>query len=161
MNNKVDNLIKYFIKLYENNVCIEGARSTFSKTVNEKTIDLRENEFKNQVTKFLIDSDGKTWVDPIDILIMSIESLEKIMILVNLKNCNKFTILWIMCMLNAKCMSSHDHEHKLSFEFLSNLGGFQLKDYIYFEKIILQKLDWRLEISDENYKRLYLIALGY
>ena len=63
-----------------------------------------------------------------------------------------------MCVLSAKYLSSHDHESELSIEFLSNLGGFQLGDYIYFEKIILKKLDWKLEIADSDYQRLVVIS---
>jgi hypothetical protein len=38
------------------------------------------------------------------------------------------------------------------------LAGFQIEDYIYFERIILKKLDWKLEISDSAYQRLVKIG---
>ncbi len=125
--------------------------------VNKKTIDIKEDEFKKIITQFATDQ-TTGWVNPVDILIMSINSIEKVKTQVNLKNCNKFAILWIMCLLNAKCISSFDHEHKLSMEFLSNLGGFQLEDYVYFEKTILKHLDWRLEVSNSDYERLINIS---
>jgi hypothetical protein len=144
MNAKIDNLIKYFVGLFHEN---DSKGTNFSRMVNKKTVDINENEFKKNIMQF-------SWVSPVDIMIMSINSIEKIKKQTNLKDCNKFTILWIMCLLSAKCVSSHDHESKMSIEFLANLGGFQLDDYIYFEKVLLQKLDWQLEISDSDYKRL-------
>ncbi len=156
MNAKIDNLIKYFIKLFGEN---KSKKTGLSRMVNKKTIDINEDDFKKFMTQsFKTDpsdqKDGKPWVNPVDILIMSINSIEKVKKQVNLQNCNKFAILWIMCLLSAKCISSHDHKNKMSLEFLSNLGGFQLEDYIYFEKTLLKHLDWKLEISNLDYKRL-------
>jgi len=153
MNKKIDNLVNYFVNYFAsiNHDVVKG--TNFSRVLNKKTIDLTENEFKAQITKFSSDSN---WVNPLDILIMSIVSIEKVSKQLNLKHCNKFTILWIMCLLNAKYVSSHDHE--ISLQFLSNLGGFQIEDYILFEKIILPKLDWRLEISPTDYGRLCDVA---
>jgi hypothetical protein len=156
MNGKINNLVSYFVSLFKPSE-IKG--TGFSRIVNKKTIDLKEDEFKKQLFKFSEDP-KKEWVNPIDILIMSINSIEKVIKQVNLQDCNKFSILWIMCLLNAKYMSSHDHEHRISLEFLSNLGGFELKDYIYFEQVLLKKLDWRLEISKTDYERLSNISNG-
>lgn len=150
-NAKINNLVRYFTGLFGNTE-IKG--TGFSRMLNKKTVDLKEDEFKKQIFKFSEDS----WVNPVDILIMSINSIEKILKCINLKDCNKFSILWILCLLNAKYVASHDHENKLSLEFLSNLGGFQLDDYIYFEKTLLKTLDWRLEISNADYDRLSRIS---
>jgi hypothetical protein len=159
MNGKIDNLVKYFVNYFSSmSDVVKG--TNFSRVLNKKTINLTEIEFKQQILKFSSDSNGLYWVNPVDILIMSIVSIEKISKQVNLKNCNKFTILWIMCLLNAKYVSSHDHENKLSLSFLSNLAGFQIEDYILFEKILLPKLDWRLEISKADYDRLNDISNG-
>jgi len=157
MNAKIDNLVKYFVGLFENND-IKG--TNFSQMVNKKTIDIKEDDFKKLIVHFLEDKNNNNlhWVNPVDILIMSINSIEKIQKQVNLTTCNKFTILWILCLLNAKYVSSHDYENELSLEFLSNVGGFQLEDYIYFEKFLLRHLDWRLEISTSDYKRLENIS---
>lgn len=158
MNTKIDNLVKYFVGLFGEN---DNKNTGLSRMVNKKTININEDEFKKFITNFSTDQkDGHPWVNPVDILIMSINSIENVKKQVNLKNCNKFAILWIMCLLNAKCISSHDHENKMSLEFLSNLGGFQLNDYIYFEKTLLKYLDWRLEISNPDYQRLTVISLG-
>jgi hypothetical protein len=157
MNGKIDNLVKHFIGLFNEN---ENRKTGLSRMINKKTIDINENEFKKFISQFSTDQkDGHPWVNPVDILIMSINSIEKVKKQVNLKNCNKFAILWIMCLLSAKCVSSHDHESKLSLEFLSNLGGFQLEDYIYFEKTLLKHLDWRLDISNSDYQRLTDISI--
>ncbi len=156
MNGKIDNLVKYFINLFNEN---ESKKTGLTKMVNKKTVNINENEFKKIILQFSTDQTGQ-WVNPVDILIMSINSIEKIKKQESLKNCNKFAILLIMCLLNAKCISSHDHENKLSLEFLSNLGGFRLGDYIYFEKTILKHLDWRLEISNLDYQRLTDISVN-
>jgi hypothetical protein len=142
MNAKIDNLIYYFTKIFDKN---DLGGTGFSKIINKKALNINVNEFK----KFLTHSE---WVSPVDILIMSIHFIEKISKQTNLKDCNKFGILWIICLLSTKYVYSHDND--LSIVFLANLGGFQLEDYIYFEKIILKKLDWKLEISDSDYKRL-------
>jgi hypothetical protein len=155
MNKQINNLIKYFVNLFGDND-IKG--SNFSRIVNKKTIDFKEDEFKKQIIKFSEDPKDGAWINPVDILIMSINGIEKVRKQINLKDCNKFSILWIMCLINAKYMSSHDHETKLSLQHLSNLGGFQLEDYIYFEQLLLKKLDWRLEISNEDYARLSIIS---
>lgn len=149
MNGQIDNLVKYFVGTFDDNVAKE---TNFSKQINQKALDIKEDEFKRLIVQFV------GWVNPVDLLIMSINSIEKIKKQTSLRNCNKFTILWIMCVLSAKYLSSHDHESELSIEFLSNLGGFQLGDYIYFEKIILKKLDWKLEIADSDYQRLVVIS---
>lgn len=161
MNKKIDNLVKYFTGL----LCKNDVKGTnFSRTLNKKTINLKEDEFKKQLISFSeicnCEDQKDYWVNPIDILIMSINSIERVQKCLNLKDCNKFTILWIMCLLNAKYMSSHDHESKLSLPFLSNLGGFELEDYIYFEKVLLPKLDWKLEMSISDYDRLNRISNG-
>ena len=156
MNEKINNLVNYFNNL--NWINSNGIKGTnFSRIINRKTIDFKEDEFKKQIYKFSEDD----WINPVDILIMSINSIEKITKEINLQNCNKYSILWIMCLLNSKLMSSHDHEHSISLEFLSNLGGFQLEDYIYFEQILLEKLDWKLEISNADYERLVSISNKY
>ena len=149
MNGQIDNLVKYFKKTFDKNES-EVTQTTFSRQINKKTLDIHEDEFKRLIGRFV------AWANPVDLLIMSIDSIEKIKKQTNLKKCNKFTILWIMCVLSAKYLSSHDHE--ISVEFLSNLGGFQLDDYIYFERIILQKLDWKLEVANSDYDRLNVIS---
>jgi hypothetical protein len=160
MNGRINNLVKYFVGLFGKN----GVKGTnFSRIVNKKTIDLKEDEFKQQIIKTFVETNhpgNANWVNPVDILIMSINGIEKIRKQINLQDCNKFSILWIMCLINAKYVSSHDHETELSLQHLSNLGGFQLKDYIYFEQVLLKKLDWRLEISNEDYVRLTNISNG-
>lgn len=154
---EIDNLVKYFVKLFGKN---ENKKIKLSKIVNKKTINIEEHEFKKFMVQFSVDQiDGKSWVNPIDILIMSINSIEKVNKQVNLENCNKFTILWVMCLLSAKCISSHDHKNKISIAYLSNLGGFQLTDYIYFEKMLLGYLDWRIDISNFDYQRLSEISV--
>lgn len=151
MNAKIDNLIKYFLKIFQETET-ESKGTNFSRSINKKSLDIKEDDFK----KFIIRSE---WVSPVDILIMSISFFEKIKKETNLKNCNKFGILWIMCILSMKYVFSFDNEHDISMEFLSNLGGFQLEDYVYFERNLLKKLDWKLEISDSDYKRLSVISL--
>jgi hypothetical protein len=134
------------VEFFDKNVTKE---TDFSKQVNIKTLDIKENEFKQLIIQFA------EWVNPVDLLIMSINSIEKIK---NFGNCNKFTVLWIMCVLSAKYLSSHDHQDKLSIEYLSNLAGFRLRDYIYFEENILKILDWKLEMADSDYQRLITIS---
>lgn len=152
MNSQIDNLVKYFFKTFDENTAKETNFSKQIKQINQKALDIKEDEFKKLVGQFV------GWVSPVDLLIMSINAIERIKKQTSLKNCNRFTILWIMCVLSAKYLSSHDHESELSIELLSNLGGFQLNDYIYFEKILLKNLDWKLEISDSDYQRLIVIS---
>jgi len=158
MNEKIDNLLRYFICVFAQNELIG---TNFALVLNRKSLNINEHEFKKLVIQFPKDkTDDNPWVNPVDILIMSINSIEKIKKQISLENCNKFTILWIMCLVSAKCISSHDHQNKLSIEFLSNLAGLQLSDYIIFEKTLLKKLDWRVDISNTDYKRLSDVSLG-
>lgn len=149
MNGQIDNLVKYFVRTFDDNVSKE---TNFSKQINKKALDIKEDDFKRLIGQFV------EWVSPVDLLIMSINAIERIKKQTSLKNCNKFTVLWIMCVLSAKYLSSHDLEGELELEQLSNLGGFQLSDYIYFERIILKKLDWKLEIADSDYQKLATIS---
>ena len=146
---QVNNLIKYFERTILKS---ESKKTSLSKQINKKALDIKEDEFKRLIGQFV------AWVNPVDLLIMSINSIEKIKKQTNLKSCNKFTVLWIMCVLSAKYLSSHDHQSELSIEYLSNLGGFQLNDYIFFEKIILKKLDWKMEVAVNDYQRLVAVS---
>jgi hypothetical protein len=154
MNSKIDNLINYFKGIFHEN---NNKNNGLSRMVNKKAMDIKEDEFKKFITKF-------SWASPVDILIMSISYIEKIKENTNIKNCNKFGILWIVCILSTKYIYSHDNEQDFSMEFLANLGGFQLEDYKKLEIILLKKLGYRLEISVLDYNRLIdvsnLITVG-
>ncbi len=147
MNSKIDNLVNYFVIMF-NEKSVENVKGNgLSRMVNKKALDIKESEFKKFITQF-------SWASPVDILIMSINHIEKMKKITNLKNCNKFGMLWIMCLLSTKYIFSHDNQGEISMEFFANLGGFQLNDYIYFEKTILKHLEWKLEISELDYQRL-------
>jgi hypothetical protein len=152
MNAKIDNLVVHFLKvLGENDLSYSVNETYFSKMVNKKTLDIKEDEFKKFITRI-------SWVSPVDILIMSINCVEKMKRTLNLRGCYKFGILWITCLLSTKYVYAYDNEKEIMVEFWSNLGGFQLEDYVFFERKILQEIDWKLEISEKDYNRLIDIS---
>lgn len=149
---KINNLLNYFIN--KNIKSIKSIKSIISKKIIEKTIEITEDDFKQKISDF----EEYKWINHIDILIMSIDKVEKLQNQLDLSNCNKLSILWIMCIISIKYLSGHDHQNRVSLEHLANLGGFQIKDYIYFERVFLKQLDWRLEMSNEDYNKLCNIA---
>lgn len=162
MISQINNLVRYSNKLIsenENTHSTQNIQSTKLTTLlSHKTLGLNEKDFKELVFKFSTDENGKFWVYPTDILIMSISILERIVNKISIKNHNPYTILWIACMLCVKYVASHDYEPSL--EFLAHIGGFELATYRKFESFILTTIDWKLEIPDYDYKRLTKISEG-
>lgn len=156
----IDNLLKYYKNIINNcsNYDNCNKKNKFTKLINLKTTEIYESDFKQHILK-ICHQDNKYWVNPIDVLIMSINSIKYISNYVNLTNVNKFTTLWIVYIINLKYICGYDNEENISLEYLSNLGGFQLKDYVNFERMILPLLKWKLEISTNDYNEIFNNAI--
>jgi hypothetical protein len=153
-NDQIENLLNYFNKIIDepSDSSIKG--TSFSRSINKKILELKKEDFKKFINQF-------TWVNPVDVLIISINYIEKIKKTTNLLNCRRYGLLWVVFILAIKYFFAYDNEKDLSIMFLSNLGGFDNIDYNGFEYIILKKLDYRLEILDPDYKRLLDISHNY
>jgi len=152
---KINNLIKYFVELFAGN----DKDTKFCDILNKDTVVLEESDFKQQLFKCTKLDSQEYWMDPVDLLILSINTIEKIKDKINLKNCNKFSLLWIVCILNTKFMSSHDYQHDISLLYWSNFVGLEVKEYDNLEKEILRIIDWKLDITKPDYDRLFIIAV--
>jgi len=146
---KINNLLDYLTTILKTSSVNKNVKLTnwFNKSVQVDEIDLK---------KFI---EEMVDVSPIDIMILSIYYIEKIISKgIVLTEYNKFSILWITCMLSCKYVLAHDYD--IPMEYLANLGGYSLDDYIKFESVILKDhLDWKLEISNQDYDRLQLISI--
>ena len=56
MNGQIDNLVKYFVGTFDDNVAKE---TSFSKQINQKALDIKEDEFKRLIVQFV------GWVNPV------------------------------------------------------------------------------------------------
>jgi hypothetical protein len=124
------------------------SKLNLSELIQTNTLNLNINHFYNFIKMF-------EWTDPINILISSIAYLEVILKDYKLI-CNKISILWIFNLISIKYIFAHDNEQNM--RYLSNMGGFMINDFIKLEKIILKKLDCKLEIPEKEFKRLISLS---
>ena len=149
MLDEVDNLLSYYETVYDT-MMVERPKdfvdkNNFREIIKNKTV-------RKSILKIFIF--GIKEIEAVDILIIAISYFERIKNKVDLYKCDKYIILWILCTFVVKYM----HDLNITIKEIINYCDLDITDYIYFEKIIVHKLNWKLEVSKLEYQRLKKIS---